>query len=73
MIYNASAVKIYNATISLVRFENKHVYVHFEKRSSLLQRCSFKFWTRGFKCSSNLGFDQDLIADEFVPPANKLF
>jgi hypothetical protein len=34
--YNASAVKIYDATSSLVRFGNKKYYL--EKRSSLLQR-----------------------------------
>jgi hypothetical protein len=36
-MYNASAVKIYNATNSLVRFENKDVFFYFEKRSSLLK------------------------------------
>jgi hypothetical protein len=36
--YNASAVKIYNATSSLVRFENKNIFFCLEKRSSLLQR-----------------------------------
>jgi hypothetical protein len=34
--YNASAVKIYNATGSLLRFEI--IFFYFEKRSSLLQR-----------------------------------
>jgi hypothetical protein len=29
--YNASLVKIYNATSSLVRFENKNIYIFFEK------------------------------------------
>jgi hypothetical protein len=29
--YNTSAVKIYNATSSLVRFENIHVFSNFEK------------------------------------------
>jgi hypothetical protein len=29
--YNASAVKIYNATRSLVRFENKDVFVYREE------------------------------------------
>jgi hypothetical protein len=29
--YNASAVKIYNATISLVRFEKKSFFFYFEK------------------------------------------
>jgi hypothetical protein len=35
----------YNATSSLVRFENKHMFIYFEKRSNLLQcwRCSCKF------------------------------
>jgi hypothetical protein len=36
--YNASAVKIYSATSSLVRFENKSILIYFEKRSGLLQR-----------------------------------
>jgi hypothetical protein len=36
--YNASAVKIYNATSSLERFENKKYFLLFMKRSSLLQR-----------------------------------
>jgi hypothetical protein len=36
--YNASAVKIYTTTSSLVRFENKNVFFYYEKRSSLLQR-----------------------------------
>jgi hypothetical protein len=45
MSYNASVVKIYNATGSLARFENKKKYFFFfEKRYSLLQRwrCSCK-------------------------------
>jgi hypothetical protein len=29
--YNASAVKIYDATSSLVRFENKNIFLYFEK------------------------------------------
>jgi hypothetical protein len=29
--YNASAVKIYNATSSLVRFENKNISLYFVK------------------------------------------
>jgi hypothetical protein len=29
--YNASAIKIYNATISLVRFENKNIFFSLEK------------------------------------------
>jgi hypothetical protein len=32
--YNTSAVTIYNATSSLVRFENKNIFFHFEKRST---------------------------------------
>jgi hypothetical protein len=34
--YNAGAVKIYNATSSLVRFEKRNVLFCLEKRSSLL-------------------------------------
>jgi hypothetical protein len=44
--YNASVVKIYNVTSSLVRFEKqKNIGNTFIKRSSLLQRwrCSCKF------------------------------
>jgi hypothetical protein len=46
--YNASAVKIYNQTSSLVLFENKNVFFYFETRSSLIQRwrCSCKFGSR---------------------------
>jgi hypothetical protein len=29
--YNASAVKIYSATSSLVRFENKNIFFYFKK------------------------------------------
>jgi hypothetical protein len=36
--YNASAVNIYNATISLVRLENKNIFFDFDKRSTLQQR-----------------------------------
>jgi hypothetical protein len=36
--YNASAVKIYNATSSLVCFENKNIFFCLKKRSSLVQR-----------------------------------
>jgi hypothetical protein len=36
--YNASAVKIYNATSSLARFENKNIFSLLKKRSILLQR-----------------------------------
>jgi hypothetical protein len=32
VMYNASAVKIYNAASSLVRFENKNIIFHYEKR-----------------------------------------
>jgi hypothetical protein len=43
---NASAVKIYNATSSLVRFENKNIFFATNKRYSLQQRwrrsCKFK-------------------------------
>jgi hypothetical protein len=35
-IYNASAVKIYIATISIVRFENKHVHIFFDFEISAL-------------------------------------
>jgi hypothetical protein len=40
--YNASAVKIYNATSRLVRFGNKKIY-KFEKRSTQLEvwKCVF--------------------------------
>jgi hypothetical protein len=34
--YNASVVKIYETTSSLVRFETKNIFFHFEKRASLL-------------------------------------
>jgi hypothetical protein len=46
--YNAGVVKIYNATGSLARFDNKNIFFYFEKRSSLLQRwgCSCKFKSR---------------------------
>jgi dihydroxyacetone kinase-like predicted kinase len=39
----ASAVKLYNAKSSLVRFENKNIFFNFEKCSSLLQswRCTY--------------------------------
>jgi hypothetical protein len=33
--YNASAVKIYSATRGQVRFENKNIFFHCEKRCSL--------------------------------------
>jgi hypothetical protein len=35
--YNASVVKIYNATSSLVRFKNKNVSFYFERRSYLIR------------------------------------
>jgi hypothetical protein len=35
-IYNVSALKIYHAKSSLVRFENKNILIYFEKRSSIL-------------------------------------
>jgi hypothetical protein len=38
--YKASAAKIFNATNSLVRFENKKVFFYFEKRSSLIHMYS---------------------------------
>jgi hypothetical protein len=43
--YNASVVKIYNATSSLVRFQNQNYFLVLWKRSTLLQRwrCSCKF------------------------------
>jgi hypothetical protein len=48
--HNGSAVKIYNATSSLMRFDNKNVFFYFEKRSSLVQHwrcsCSCKFRSR---------------------------
>jgi hypothetical protein len=51
--HNASAVKIYNATVSLVRFESKNIFFDFEKRSSLLQRwhCNLKFRSHGIGSS----------------------
>jgi hypothetical protein len=36
--FNAGAVKAYNATSSLVRFENKNSFLCLEKHSDLLQR-----------------------------------
>jgi hypothetical protein len=44
--YNASAVKIYNSTSSLVRFENKNVFFCFEKRSY-----SLAYYNAGAVCS----------------------
>jgi hypothetical protein len=46
VIYNASVVKIYNTTNSLVRFENKNILFLILKKCSSLQqrwRCSCKF------------------------------
>jgi hypothetical protein len=47
--YNASAAKVYNATSSLVHFEN-NILFNYEKRSSLLQRwrCSCKYNSRRY-------------------------
>jgi hypothetical protein len=42
-IYNASAVKIYNALSSLVRHETKTFSSTYQKRSILLQRCHCSF------------------------------
>jgi hypothetical protein len=36
--YNASVVNFSSATDSLARFENKIIFIYFEKRFSLLQR-----------------------------------
>jgi hypothetical protein len=36
MSYSTSAVKTYNSTSSLVRFESKNIFLCFEKRSTLL-------------------------------------
>jgi hypothetical protein len=36
--YSASAVKIYKAARSLVRFEIKRIFFYYEKLSSLVQR-----------------------------------
>jgi hypothetical protein len=41
--YNASAVKIYNATSSLVRFEINGIFCYFEERSSLLHTALAKY------------------------------
>jgi hypothetical protein len=43
--YEASVVKLYNATSGIVRFENTNIVFYSEKRSSLLQRwrCSCRF------------------------------
>jgi hypothetical protein len=52
---NASAVKNYNATSSLLRFENKIFSSALKKRSSLLKcwRCSCKFRNRRISCWKN--------------------
>jgi hypothetical protein len=49
VMYNASAVKIYNATRSLMCLDNKNVFFVFEKSSNFIQRwcCSCKFRSRG--------------------------
>jgi hypothetical protein len=46
--YNASVVYFYNAAGSLSCFENKNIFLHWKKRTSLLQRwrCSCKFKSR---------------------------
>jgi hypothetical protein len=48
MSYNTRVVNFYNATGSLAHFENKYIFLPYEKRSSLLQRCrcSCKFKNR---------------------------
>jgi hypothetical protein len=38
--YNASVVKIYNGTGSLVRFETKNIFFYYEHRSIQRWRCS---------------------------------
>jgi hypothetical protein len=45
-VHSASAVKIYNATSSLVRFAIKNAFFDLEKRSCLLQRRRCKFRSR---------------------------
>jgi hypothetical protein len=46
--YNASVVKIYNATSSLLRFEVENISSTLKKRSSLLHTaCIFKIRTIG--------------------------
>jgi hypothetical protein len=46
--YSASVVNFYNATDSLACFENKKIFLYFEKRSSMPQRlrCSCEFKSR---------------------------
>jgi hypothetical protein len=63
---NASAVKFYNATSSLVRFENKNIFSYFEKRSSLLQRwrCSCKFESR------SIGLQEVVVVNVFMSKFN---
>jgi hypothetical protein len=53
--YNAGAVKLYNATSSVVHFENKHIFTK-EKRSTLLQR-----WRWSCKSRSRTGFAPDTV------------
>jgi hypothetical protein len=44
--YNASAVKISNATSRLVRFENKDISIYLKKHTSLLQFQSRRIGSR---------------------------
>jgi hypothetical protein len=64
--YNASAVKIYNATSSLLRFENENNFYKFEKRTSLLQRwrCSCKFLSR--RIGSRTKDEKDIQTDKQI-------
>jgi hypothetical protein len=57
---NDSAVKIYNATCSLVSFENKNILFYYEKCSSLLQRWSYSCKFKSRRIGSWLHFDQVL-------------
>jgi hypothetical protein len=46
MSYNASVVKIYNATDNFVHFENKNILLHFENNLAYHKAgvvCSLKF------------------------------